>query len=161
MARPSIVIACALLALAGCGDESPTAPGSVPIEELTGAATSVMVAGKTLTLGSQLWRDFQPISPPDGKPLVGVLQVRTSDGSPVPESVHADAVWVILGAQVWSATPRLERPRAETTPIYELVARDGPKWGPGVNVDVVIRLRDAANRDVLLRAGNLPIQGTF
>jgi hypothetical protein len=32
------------------------------------------------------------------------------------------------------------------------VARDGPKWGPGIEVDVVIRLRDAAGRHVLLQA---------
>ena len=161
MSRSTCVLACALVAVTSCASDGPTSPGSVSIAELTAAPTSVVVAGKTLTLASQLWRDFQPISPPDGKPLIGALQVRTSDGSAVSDSVQADAVWVVMGTQVWSGHPREERPRRETAPVYELVARDGPKWGPDVNVDVVIRLRDAANRDVLLRAPNQPIRGTF
>lgn len=164
MSRPSLVFACALVplaALAGCGADGPTAPGSIPVSELSAAPTTVVVAGKTLTLGSELWRDFQPISPPDGKPLIGALQVTASDGSAVPEGVRADAVWLVMGTEVWLGTPREERPRTETAPVYELVARDGPKWGPGVNVDVVIRLRDGTNRDVLLRAANQPIRGTF
>jgi hypothetical protein len=102
-----------------------------------------------------------PISPPDGKPLVAGLQVRTEDGSDVPATVRADMVWVLNGADTWSTLPREERSRQETAPVYELVARDGPKWGPGITVDVVVRLHEAGGRKSLLRVANRLIQGTF
>ena len=111
-------------------------------------------------LDASLWRDFMPISPPDGKALVTVLQVRAEDGSEVPATVVVDMVWVLNGADVCSALPREERSRHETAPIYELVARDGPKWGPGITVDVVVRLRDQGGHDSLLRVANRPIKGT-
>lgn len=114
-----------------------------------------------MTLQTSLWRDFMPISPPDGKPLGVVLQVTTEDTVEVPAAVRADLVWVLNGGENWSAVPREERPRSETSPVYELVARDGPKWGPGITVDVVIRLRDADGRTFLLRAPKQDIRGTF
>ena len=113
----------------------------------------------SLTLTTSLWRDFMPISPPDGKPLIAVMQIRTDDGSPVPAGIAADPSWGIYGDEVWSSFVE-PRPRSETGPIYEVVARNGPKWGPGVSVDVVVRLRDAEGRVVLLRAEKQPITAT-
>jgi hypothetical protein len=143
-----------------CGGSSPTAPSLLP-SDLAAAPTRVILAGKSLVLDASLWRDFMPISPPDGRPLTAVLQVRAEDGSQVPATVGADMVWVLNGADAWSTVPREERSRNETAPIYELVARDGPKWGPGITVDVVVRLHDQGGRDSLLRVANRPIQGTF
>jgi hypothetical protein len=154
-------VACMVVVLSGCGGEGPTAPGPVLTVDLTTAPTRIALAGKILTLATSLWRDFQPISPPDGKPLVALLQVRTEDGSAVPATVRADTVWVIFGTETWSGVPQEEHSRVETTPVYEIVARDGPRWGPGVAVDVVVRLRDASGRGFLLRATNQLIRGTF
>lgn len=53
---------------------------------------------------------------------------------------------VLNREEVWRTVPREEQSRAATAPNYELVARDGPKWGPGVTVDVVVRLRDPNGR---------------
>lgn len=153
-------IACTLFLLWSCGGSSPTAP-TPGAAELASAPTAVTVAGKSLRLETFLTRDFMPISPPDGKPLGGVLRIRTADSSGVPATVRADMVWVLNGSETWSAVPREERSRSETAPVYELIARDGPKWGPGITVDVVVRLRDAAGRSFLLRAPNQDIRGTF
>jgi hypothetical protein len=102
-----------------------------------------------------------PISPPDGRPLVAVLQIRTDDASQVPSSVTADMAWVVHDGAMWSATPREDRPRAETSPNYEVVARDGPKWGPDISVEVVVQLRDGSGRSYLLRAPMQMIGKTF
>jgi hypothetical protein len=161
MHRVSTLIACTLFALWGCGGDGPTTPGSVTESELTTAPAEVLVGGKALTLETSLWRDFQPISPPDGKPLVAILQIKTEDGSEVPGTVRADMVWVLNGMQRWSAVPQEERRRPETSPVYELVVRDGPKWGPGISVDVVVRLRSNDARAFLLRAADQSIRGTF
>jgi len=154
-------LACVLVAVYGCAQGGPTAPESASASTLATAPTDVVVDGKTLTLGASLWRDFQPISPPDGKPMIAALQVRTGDGSAVPTTVTADRVWLVHGTAVWSGVPREERPRQDTEPIYELVARDGPKWEPGILVDVVVQLRDANGRLSRVRAANQLVRGTF
>jgi len=145
--------------LNACGGSSPTTPSPRP-SDLAAAPTSVVLGGKTLVLDASLWRDFMPIAPPDGRPLVTVMQVRADDGSAVPATVVANMVWVLNGADVWSTLPREERSRNETAPIYELVARDGPKWGPGITVDVVVHLHDQSGHDALLRVAGRPINGT-
>jgi hypothetical protein len=143
----------------GCGGSSPTSPSRVGISELSSAPTRIVADGQSLTLAAFLWRDFMPISPPEGKPLVAVLQIRTDDGSPASVRINADTSWVIHDTEVWSATVE-ERPRAETTPVYEVVARNGPKWGPDIAVDVVVRLVDSTGRAFLLRAPQQTIRAT-
>ena len=150
----------AVLVLDACSGSSPTSPSPRP-SDLAAAPTRVVLAGKSLALNASLWRDFMPISPADGRPLTAVLQILSEDGADVPATVSADMVWILNGADTWSTVPLEERSRNETAPIYELVARDGPNWGPGSTVDVVVRLRDAGGRDFLLRVANRPIQGTF
>jgi hypothetical protein len=160
VARTSIVaIAIGLLFTAGCGGSSPTSPTDVSRAQLAAAPTRIVADGKALTLRAALWRDFMPISPPDGKPLAAVLQIVTEDGSQVPATVTADTSWVLHGADVWSATVE-QRPRAETAPAYEVIARNGPKWGPDVSVDVVVHLVDSAGRSILLRAAGQTITAT-
>jgi hypothetical protein len=158
MVRAPLSVA-ALCLMIGCGRGTPVSPQSLPSSELTSAPTRVVAGGKSLTLTASLWRDFMPISPPDGKPLIAVMQVRTDDGSPVPAGIAADTSWVIYGDEVWSSFVE-PRPRSETGPIYEVIARNGPKWGPGVTVDVVVRLRDSDGRVVLLRAEKQTITAT-
>ena len=155
--RRTVTALAAALVLYACGGSSPNTPSPLP-SDLAAAPTKVVLAGKTLVLDASLWRDFMPISRPDGKPLAAVLQVRADDGSAVPATVVVDMAWVLNGAEAWSTLPREERPRNETAPIYELVARDGPKWGPGITVAVVVRLHDQSGRDALRRVANRPIQ---
>jgi hypothetical protein len=160
MHQLSVGICAFALGMAACSGQTPTSPAPVASQIAT-APTQVAVSGKQLRLTANLWRDFMPISPPDGKPLVAILQIRTDDASPVPAAVSADMVWVIHGGDLWSTTPHEDRARAETSPRYEVVARDGPKWGPDVSVDVVVRLRDGSGRSYLLRAPMQMIGKTF
>lgn len=143
-----------------CAGQTPTSPSDhQPMSELVSAPTRIVADGKTLTLATSLWRDFMPISPPDGRPLIALLRISTDDGSPVPRSITADTSWVIHDGEVWSAKVE-QRPRAESAPIYEVIARNGPKWGPGVAVDVVVRLVDSQGRAFLLRAPGQTIGAT-
>jgi hypothetical protein len=154
-----LVVFAISLVLLGCS-QKPTAPDSMPPSELSAAPSTVTIGGKTLTLTASLWRDFMPISPPDGKPLAAVLRVNTADGSPVPTDVRAGMVFIVYGTEVWSKTPAEERARSETAPAYEFMAREGPKWGPGVEVDVVVRLTSGGGT-YLLSARKQRIDGAF
>jgi len=158
MLRISLALGC-LAFIVGCGS-TPASPSDLPTSKLSSAPTRIVADGQALTLTAFLSRDFMPISPPDGKPLGGVLRIQTDDRSPVPASVRADTSWVIYDTEVWSTTVE-QRARVETAPNYEVIARNGPKWGPDVTVDVVVRLRDSNGRVFLLRAPGQTIIGTW
>lgn len=148
------VLIFSLLAL-GCSAQGPTAP---PLDQLAAAPTSVVVASATLELETYLWRDFMPVSPPDGKPLIGVFRISTRDGRPIPDGLTVEAAHVIHEGEVWSTHVKEEQP-SEREDVLEVVARQGPKSGPEVSVDVVLRIRHQGHT-VLLRAPDQPIHRT-
>ena len=95
--------------------EHPIGPEPV-FAELRAAPLVATIAGVRVELQVTLWRNFQPITPPDGPPLV--VSVR------LPQSITAisiDRIWVLFGDQVWSGKPEQNLGSAEW------VSRDGPK----------------------------------
>jgi len=146
------------LALGTACNKSPFA--LVPVDpELRAAPTEIAVGATTVRLEASLWRDFQPVSPPDGKPLVAVLRIRAIAGGGVPADLHPEFAWVLNGRQAWASDVGEER-REPSGAFIEVVARDGPKWGPRIEVDVVVRLRDASGRVQLLQVRGQPIGRT-
>jgi hypothetical protein len=139
-------------AMAGC--RSSAALPSRPLSQLRSAPSSVEVEGRTLALTAELWRDFMPISPPDGKPMTASLRIATQSSDPLPEGVQADSVWVLFGEHVWETIAVEQGPRTAAASGFEIVASEGPKWGPEVQVDVVVRVVDGQGRVHLLRAPN-------
>ena len=147
-----------LVAAVSCSAARMTAP--VATGELQAAPVSVKVGQETLVLMPLLWRDFMPVSPSDGKPLVAVLRVQAADRAALAATFHVDGAWVIYGAEVWAATVGEEKLASPSQTFYEVVARDGPKWGPNVSVDVVVRIREPSGSSQLLRAAAQLIQRT-
>jgi hypothetical protein len=126
-----------------------TGPSEEELAELRTAPTSIPIDGHPFELNVYLSRDFQPISPADGKPLVAVVRL--------PEhlaDVRVQQLWVLFGGEVWTSD-------ADRVPgTQDWVARGGPRWGPGVTVDVVARLREGNGKQVLVRAIGRPIERT-
>jgi hypothetical protein len=144
----SAFVAFILPVLAGCvfgeGEESSyvTTLASLPDgDAIISAPELVEIASREYTLETYLWRDFMPISPPDGKPLIAKVKVTAVDLEPFPEGLDADKLYVIYGEEVWVTDFSDELP-PPGVPDHQLdrIARDGPKWGPWVTVDVVVRL---------------------
>ncbi len=136
-------------------------PTTSPIAPPLSAATKeVIISNYNFTLSASLWRDFQPISPPDGKPLILVAEIIESNSMAIPANIKVDAFWVINGDQVWSGNFSAEE-RA-TTPLYtrRIIIRDGPKWETGNYVDLVIRLLDDEENTYWLKEENLLIERT-
>ncbi|MBW3572489.1 MAG: hypothetical protein KY467_15415 [Gemmatimonadetes bacterium] len=150
---PTLAIA---LVLSGCSVPTTITPRR---DLLKDAPTQVQVQGQNLSLHAYLGRDFMPAAPPDGRPMVAVLRVRTVDGSRFPAGVTADKVSVVYGDRVWTAATRQEHP-SQQAHVLEVIARDGPKWGPDVRVDVIVYLHDAAGRQHLLRAPDQLIESS-
>ena len=157
----SLGLLCAALSLAGCGGKQPVKPTpAVPsalvtpvvLAQVHAAPDSVLAAGTGLRLSTYLWRDFMPVSPPDGEPLRAVLRVTTADSSAFPPDLRADAAWVLNGPSVWATWVAETGPRLTGDSTLRLFAEGGPKWEPGVEVEVVVRVRDAVDRAWYLRA---------
>jgi hypothetical protein len=101
------------------------------------------VDGSRLYLVTYLWRDYQPVAPPDGQPLAANVRLMTVAGDPAPEGLAVDRFWVVNGTQRWEAVPRSDAPMEEPGSMSWLTERtvhDGPRWGPGIAVDVVARV---------------------
>lgn len=142
--------------LIGCSQNPVSAPPSIPISQLLASPDTIIVDGRQLYLATYLNRDFMPISPPDGKPLVVNCYVSSTDTLDVNELISTDAIWVVYLGQVWRSW--LTTPTAPINPYWAKsvagIARDGPKWGPHVNVDVVVRVIDSKGKTQLLRASD-------
>lgn len=154
MARArQILPAMAWAAAVACSTDRASAPVTVPVApELRNAPAELSFAGATVRLETYLWRDFAPMSPPDGKPLIAALRVRDVNGTAIPDALHADSAWILNGELAWATGVREEQARTPGASFFEVIARDGPKWGPNVQVDVVVRLVDRAGHHALLRA---------
>ena len=127
---------------------------------LLSAPLSGKIEKRQYVLSTYLWRDFMPISPPGGKPLIASIRVSASDNKAFPSSLTVDRLWALKDAgQVWE-TELAGEGRQTAANQLEKVARNGPKWEPGTKVDVVVRLEDKDNRTYLLRAAQQLISRT-
>ena len=163
--RRDVALLCvAVLALvAGCGTAcrccrpAGASPASAP--------ERVRIDGREYTLSANAWRDFQPVAPPDGQPLIVVVKVSPSDMMPLPSDIAIDRIWVLNGKKQWSAAPEESGDRGQSTtgqsPVtrLETAVRGGPKWGPGIKVDVVVRLKQG-KQTWLVRAPGVEIKRT-
>jgi len=148
-----IVILCSavLMVVAGCGTActcccpAPASPASAP--------ERVQIDGREYTLTANAWRDFQPVAPPNGQPLITMVKVSAADAAPIPADLSVERVWVLNGKNQWSATPE------PGTTGLETAVRNGPKWGPDIRVDVVVRLKQG-KQTWLVRAAGVDIKRT-
>ena len=151
-----LVFAVSLL-FVGCGGGTTTVDSSLlaspQIAQLRSAPEQVTLSsGTSLHLTPYLWRDFQPVSPPDGKPMIAVFTVETTDQAPIPDTVHVTNAWVINRNETWQVKPAEEQPRTSGSSQFEVVGRNGPKWGPDISVDVIVEVRDNHNTAYLLQS---------
>ena len=140
--------------------KTPTTPLIDIPSKLSSATKEIIISSYNFTLSASLWRDFQPISPPDGKPLILLVDIIESNSKTIPSSIKVDSFWVINGDQIWSGIlPTEEHP---TTPLHtrRIIIRDGPKWETGIYVDLVIRLLDREKNTHWLKQENLLIERT-
>ena len=162
----TLALAAMLLAAIACGAKSePPAPiGEDAVALRQAPTTSAPLAGFTYRLETSLWRDFMPgpDAGPNGKPLIAVARVAVVDDTAAfPAAVTVDRMWIVNGSEIWETVPREEQPRGGTrVDVIEVVGRDGPRWGPGITVDVIVRLRGPGGASTLLRAAAQPINRT-
>ena len=152
----AVTLTVMLLSCSDSGVPVSPVPPDISIDELLAVPDTVMVQSTTLTLSTAIWRDFMPFSPPDGKPLIATAYVDAIDTVTFPSSIRADAIWIVYAGEVWKSffTSEIPPPNPLTPNRLERIARNGPKWGPDVYVDVVVRILDSQGNAHLVRAAH-------
>lgn len=155
-----------VLVLTGCWDEHyrlvPPSPPSIPsltIDQLLTSPDSLLVDGMPLSAQIQLYRDFFPISPPEGRPMTAWVALNGSPSGSFPASVSDVYIWVIRdSSDVWRATTRFDGtdPTRDGAHIYR--AGNGPFWDPGILVDVVLGVRSSPSKVSLALFRDVPIR---
>jgi hypothetical protein len=132
----------------------PPGPTDIPIDQLLAIPETTLVDGRILVLSTLLWRDFQPICPPDGRPLIAVAHIDATDTAGLPPTTSSDALWIVYSNHVWKSyfTNESHPPYPPRPNRLEKIAREGPKWGPHVYVDVIVRILDGRGFPHFLRA---------
>lgn len=125
----------------GCNKNGSNPIIITPGDELLSAPEKIEIDGQEFILDTYLWRDFMPISPDDGKDMAAVVYIATADSTEFPPDISADKLWVINNQSVWEAN-LAQSSQYDYNFRIKRSAWGGPKWGPGIKVDVVVRLID-------------------
>ena len=132
------------------------------MQELLAAPEQVEINGRNYTLGTYLWRDFMPGTyGPDGSDLMAIVTISETAFQAIPTDTTATYLWFINGEEIWGSSFSDEsRP---PVPAYQMekIARGGPRWSPGTNVIVVVKMADGSGGTYLLKAPEQLIQATY
>lgn len=129
-----------LLFSTGCDGEkgiTSSLMSNVPIEDLQRAPQEIEIGDQEYVLETFLWRDFMPVSPPDGKGLIALIKVIEKNEAPIAPDLKLKYLWVINDRDVWFTAFTDETPPSPDDELHRM-ARDGPTWAPEVQVDVVV-----------------------
>ncbi len=133
----------------------------IEIEKLLSAPERIEIYGRNFVMQTYLWRDFMPGEHIEGSSLYAVIKVIATDTLEFPSSIDADKLWVIKDRkEVWE-TGFLKVSREPHRNYLQKMAVNGPKWGPFIYVDVVVRIVDREKNNVyFLKASNQWIHRT-
>lgn len=141
--------------------QGPLTP-SVPRQRLLEAPLQIEIDGRQYTLETYLWRDFMPPVNPVGSDLMAVVDITAVDKLPFPADIDSTKIYVVNGEEVWETGFAEELRPPDQAHLYQLreVARGGPKWDPGIQVEVVVRVIAGSGEAYLLRASKQTIHRT-
>jgi hypothetical protein len=120
-------------------------------DSLRNVPSSIVIAGVTLRISASLWRDFMPTAESGGSHLIAV--VKGIADSPAVPPTRATRLAIVHDTMIWTSPVLSESATSSSSP-FKVVAREGPKWGPDVVVDVILEIRDPADRPHLVRAAD-------
>lgn len=153
------LILCLFLSI---GNSSGKKHQDLTIKDLISAPDTIQIENVGVVLETYLWRDFMPVSPPDGKPLRAVVTLLPVHSEHLPADIDAKKIWIIQGEEVWANLLSTVSPAEPDHPVIRLekTAANGPKWGPGIEVIVVVEIHDKEGKTYLLKAEHQPIHRT-
>lgn len=124
------------------------------------SVSTLQIGNRKYILKAALWRDFMPISPPNGRPMIAINRLISADSSAIPSNIQLVKQYVILNDSIWISD--YENASNQTNEFtIERTSINGPKWGPNVGVDVIAKVTDTnTNTDHHLIVKNVNIDRT-
>jgi hypothetical protein len=123
--------------------------------KLAQAPATITVGGKKLTLQVEGINNRMPtVGARTRTGIYFIIRLKTTDRSAMPRGVTFDAVYGVQGKRKWE-TRKFDGPRGRVSSMVEIVARNAPAWTVSGKIDVIVRLRDAAGKEHLIRAANV------
>ncbi|HHX57013.1 MAG TPA: hypothetical protein GX710_03250 [Clostridiales bacterium] len=122
---------------------------------------TLIIESNKFVLDAYLWRDFMPISPSDGKPMISINWLRDIDSMEISDNIDLIEQYVVYNDSIWIAN--YENETSSTQPDYKIekISRDGPKWGPKIYVDVISKVHDSiTNSDYYIKSKNIYVERT-
>ena len=105
-------------------------------KQLKSSPENIVINGDRYTLYAYLWRDFMPVAEPNGSSLMCVINITKPNGRSVLHSTTSlSKIYVVYGHQIWINDDFDTHLFSDDN--WEVVIRNGPKWGPNVVVDVI------------------------
>jgi hypothetical protein len=134
-----------------------TSQPSSDTETLIESPTTITIDGKALVLHVEGINNLMPMIGP-GPGVAGgrssriyfIVRLATTDRSSLPEGVTFDTVYGVQGEKKWEMQS-FDTPRSSAPSMLEIVARNAPVWTAS-DVDIIVKLRDSANKEYLIRA---------
>jgi hypothetical protein len=124
----------------------------------------VDVFGETLVINTEAYRDFMPGNStlPQGSPLMVHIEVKSTKRGRLPPLLVPEWVAVIHGDQIWVTPGAIENLSYGfgNSDRYVVRARYGPLWGPDIEVDVLLQLRDRDGAAYRLRSTGVSVIGS-
>ena len=140
MKRVAIVLSLGMLLAVSCKKKEQEK--NLQIKEK--AVETLVIGSNSFKLDAYLWRDFMPISPANGKPMISINWLISTNLVKIPKNISMVKQYVFYGDEIWEAEYENEAP-APSLPDYKLerISRNGPKWGPEIYVDVISQIYDS------------------
>ncbi len=109
--------------------------------ELRASPEKLLIGNNTLVLSTYLWRDFMPIAEENGSKMICINHLTEVDSIPILSTIKLKKQFVIKGNEIWKANYG----EVNNYGTYKLegVVRNGPKWGPDIEVDVVCEFENS------------------
>jgi hypothetical protein len=135
---------------------------TISIQKLQSAPDTVTINDRPYVLDVYLWRDFMPVTPPEGKPLQASVKIVPVDTGYVEPNLDANEIWIIHGEKAWAhSLENVGKPgNLQKRKILEKAAHDGPKWEPGIKTTVIVRITDTEGNAYLLKSDGVMIHRT-
>jgi hypothetical protein len=138
---------------------APGVPPPASSDFLRAAPDTLSLVGYGSVVAADLYRDFSP-NAPKGNPLTAVVTFSLISASDFSSEVTAPYVYVVNGNEVWKEVMTMQDPNQLPHDEVVLIARDGPKWGPGIQADVILGLVIEGRGLQFVNLGNVTITRT-
>jgi len=106
------------------------------------ALDTLVIGSESYVLDAYIWRDFQPMCPPGGREMISINWLINIDSVKISDNIKMIKQYVINKDSIWISDYMNRSSNSQVEYKIEKISINGPKWGPGINVDVISEIHD-------------------